>query len=638
MIKVKGFNESRQETKPSREDYVLDEKEKGRIVPLALLLFLTGFVVYLKSFFSSSPEAAPGQHAARRQEDDGSQGGPPEDANDFGPDSEDDVTGSIGRDKGSSDNVFPIPSMFNVSPQAIGNFMASDSPPIDFTGPRHGPFPRIETGFLSDQSPASNDNQTAGRPSSGSGSGGAVGGGGDSSDGGGGSSSGPGTPPTNPPDGSDPDPPRNRAPRVSGAVYLKDVVGCHAYLISVLALLAGATDPDGDPLALANLSTSSGTITAAPDGGWMFTPDHGMLGAVTLTFSISDGTESVQQVAYFSVVEAAPIVGTACADILLGTMCADLIDGGDGDDNIDARGGNDLIMGGDGDDHIIGGAGDDVIYAGCGNDIVFAGSGNDIVFGGSGNDRLFGDDGNDTLYGEDGNDLIMGGAGQDVLFGQAGDDVVHGGDGDDVISDGKGKDVVHGGDGNDTVIAAADAESDSYRGDAGDDTLDYSSATLSIVIDLGHGTAEGFEIGRDLISGFEEIISGLGDDRIVAGSTSISMTGGDGNDTFEFHISDDDHQPDLVRKITDFTIGDRIIAARFEVRYRDEDIEDELEGLFEDIYLSNDGEYRPVRFRFEQLDNEDRTFVDVREREDSDDVYSIELYGHHRLEVTVGVS
>ncbi len=92
------------------------------------------------------------------------------------------------------------------------------------------------------------------------------------------------------------------------------------------------------------------------------------------------------------------------------------------------------------------------------------------------------------------------------------------------------------------------------------DTLDYSTATLSVTIDLGRGTADGADIGHDLIAAFEEVIAGSGDDHIVAGSTSLSMTGGGGNDTFEFHRPED--QPAMtVRKITDFTVGDRIVAA-----------------------------------------------------------------------------
>ena len=179
-------------------------------------------------------------------------------------------------------------------------------------------------------------------------------------------------------------------------VQLRDMMGCELYFVPILALLAGASDADGDTLHPINVSSSSGTLTPV-DGGWNYAHDPGWLGDVTLNYSISDGTDQVQQVAHFNVVEAPPIVGTDQDDNLLGTACGDLIDGGKGDDNIDAREGNDIVLGGDGNDHIVGGAGDDVIYAGAGDDVVFAGSGNDIVFGGAGNDRLFGEDGDDTL-------------------------------------------------------------------------------------------------------------------------------------------------------------------------------------------------------------------------------------------------
>ena len=99
---------------------------------------------------------------------------------------------------------------------------------------------------------------------------------------------------------------------------------------------------------------------------------------------------------------------------------------------------------------------------------------------------------------------------------------------------------------------------------------------LDIFVDVGAGTAEGREIGRDFIAGFEKIIGGQGDDHLVSGSEPIQMAGGEGDDTFEFKSSDDDHQPDLVRKITDFTYGDRIIAARYEIFYRTD------EGLAEE--------------------------------------------------------
>ncbi len=670
MIKVKAIKESAQKPQPSREDYDLPEQKKTSVVPFAFLLFLTGCAAYLKSFLpaglklteSKAEEGRPPVGSDDRQE------APPKDGEeivaqaeartdaDAEADSEEIVTGSAGRRVGSSANVIPI----RLPPQAVDEFLANDSPAMDFSGRRRDPLTRAEFGSGGDPGRHANENQFAGRhdpdpPRSGGGGGG------------GGSDSGPKQP-------NGPEPQRNRAPRTSGPVQLQDMVGCHAYLISVLALLQGTTDPDGDPLWIGNISVSSGSLTPAEGGGWMYTSEQGMLGEITLIYHITDGTEIIQQTAQFRVVEAPPIIGTSGDDNLLGTQCADVIDGLEGDDNIVARDGNDLIIGDAGDDHIVAGAGNDVIYAGAGNDLVFGGTGNDIIFGGDGGDRLFGEQGDDTIYGEGGDDVIAGGEGADIVFAGMGDDTVQGDEGgdtidggegndslsgglgrdtifagagddnvfgdqdNDVISDGEGKDVVHGGEGNDYVIAAADASSDTYSGGSGEDTLDYSSAIVNIVIDVGRGRAESFEIGKDLIFGFERIISGHGDDHLIAGSTSISMTGGEGDDTFEFERPDDNHQPDLVRKITDFTVGDRIIAASYEIRYRQgDDVSEAVGDLFDSIYLSDDRD-RPIRFRFEKIDDDDRTFVDVHDRSDSEEFYSIELSGHHKLEVVIGIS
>jgi hypothetical protein len=69
--------------------------------------------------------------------------------------------------------------------------------------------------------------------------------------------------------------------------------------------------------------------------------------------------------------------------------------------------------------------------------------------------------------------------------------------------------------------AATDSVDDSCDGGDGQDRLDYSTATFSITVDLGRGTAEGAEIGRDMIAAFEEIVTGSGSDHIVAQSTSV---------------------------------------------------------------------------------------------------------------------
>jgi len=662
MITAKGLKPASQsqQSQPTHEDYAESEHQKRGIVPLAFLLFLTGCAAYLKSFLPTKMEAREAQQASKH--DDGNQSDPPsDDAVAAAAEEVQEDTKAAERSTGSSDKVVPIRISYDKDENpTYGSSAIEPAPPFSL---------RVASGPIGDPIRTSNDNRSFAQSGSGeSGSGGGGGGGG-----GGGHDR---PPPLRIPDPSvvaSPDPIRNRAPRTNGPVHLQDLVGCQVFFISMAALLVGASDPDGDRLTISNLSSTSGTLTPTEDGGWMFVRADGMLGDVNLTYTIDDGKASVQQTAYFSVVEALPIIGTVGDDNLLGTNCGETIDGRAGDDNIDARGGNDVIIGGAGDDHIIAGSGNDVVYAGSGNDVVFGGSGNDIVFGGAGNDHLYGQDGDDTIMGEEGDDFISGGPGADILAAGIGNDTVHGdigndtidgdigddnldggadddvimgradndrlsgGDGNDVLSDGPGQDTVHGGDDADHVVAEADAANDIYDGGDGQDTLDYSTATLSVTIDLGRGEADGIEIGHDLIAAFEKVITGSGDDHIVAGSTSLSMTGGGGNDTFEFHRPED-QQAMTVRKITDFTVGDRIVAATYEISYLKEDgLEDTVSDMFDDIYLSASGGHRPVRFRFEEVDSNQRTLVDVHDRPDTDEFFTIELSGHHHLQFTVAV-
>jgi hypothetical protein len=670
MIKTQALREPQAPAQPCRADFVFEEKPKGNFVPLAFLTVLTGFAVYLKSFLSVAREAPPRHenNRAHNPESDSAQGqtlgeeGPAMVAAPETPERDDAA--------GSSDDRPPAGPRRAVSGELLDELAGSRAQPHTNSQLYVGP------GTRPGQHPA-NDNQSAIKPPSTEADGASRGGGG----GGGGAAE------TTVRQLVDRVPPRdevrNRLPRTTGPVILPDLIACQAYFIPFLVLLAGASDPDGDPLKVLDLTSASGKVTAV-DGGWMFTPERGGLRDVVFKYSISDGIGHVQQVAHLRIVDAPPIIGTDGDDNLLGTACGDVIDARAGDDNLDAREGNDVVIAGDGNDHIVAGAGDDIVFAGNGADVVFAGAGNDVVHGGEGNDRLFGEAGDDTLLGEAGDDLIAGGDGDDILVAgsgndtlqgdagndtldggdgddeilggdgsdvilagagndkvaaDAGDDAVFGGDGDDILADGHGYDTIEGGSGGDHVIAAADAVADRYDGSSGEDTLDYSSAVLDIFVNIREGSAEGADIGRDFIANFEKIIGGQGDDYFVGGAGPISLTGGDGDDTFEFKRSDDDHQPDLVHKITDFTNGDRIIAARYEIFYRQEEgAEPEIGDLFEDIYLAENSDQRPIRFRFEQGDGSDFTFVDIHDRGDSEEYYSIELPGRHDLEFIVVVS
>ena len=132
----------------------------------------------------------------------------------------------------------------------------------------------------------------------------------------------------------------NRSPRSLGSAYLGEFVSGQAVVITFALLLQNTTDPDGDALAIHNVSVSSGTLTPV-QGGWLYTPAEGVTGFAWLTYTLSDGTMSVRTPRSFRVVTHHTINGTAGDDMLLGSVHADQIDARDGDDNVDAREGDD---------------------------------------------------------------------------------------------------------------------------------------------------------------------------------------------------------------------------------------------------------------------------------------------------------
>lgn len=408
----------------------------------------------------------------------------------------------------------------------------------------------------------------------------------------------------------------NRAPRVSGPVYLLDVAPCAALLIAFDNLLSKAEDPDGDELSVQNLSVSSGELTEV-EGGWVF-QSSGQSGPVTLSYEITDGDLTIDAVAHFSVVEQPVISGSAANDMLLGSLCADEIDGAGGDDNIDGQAGNDVINGGAGDDHIVAGDGDDVVFGGDGDDIIFGGAGNDHLFGGSGDDRLFGGDGDDVIFGNDGEDFLSGGDGDDLLLG---------GDGNDVIIDGAGRDRVFGGMGNDRIVAALDADDDVYDGGGGTDTLDYSHTTERLVVDLVNGVVSGVEIGHDSITGFEKVLGGRGADQFIFGAESVALTGGAGDDVFVLTSAGGERPNAVSHVIMDFGVGDRIRISEYDIFWK---ADDEPEDRFEKIYRDNDDDDLPIRYRHDRDDGSEWTVI---ETNFDDEMWAtvVTLQGAHKL-------
>ncbi|RFC62293.1 calcium-binding protein [Fulvimarina endophytica] len=313
----------------------------------------------------------------------------------------------------------------------------------------------------------------------------------------------------------------------------------------------GASDPDGDSLALGIIEADGGKLLRIGPEQWIFTPDVDSTRPVVFHYEVTDGIEAVEQIAHLKILPDSgnEIVGTEGDDVLLGTPLADVIFGGDGDDIVYGRKAADVIYGGAGEDRLIGGDGDDAIHGGPGDDILFGGSGDDVLFGEDGNDVLYGEDGNDVLDGGSGSDELHGGSGRDVLDGGSGDDILYGDAGDDVLDGGEGADALYGGNGSDVLVAGAG--DDRLYGGAGDDLLDGGSGDDELHGDAGKDElnagagddllfgGEGDDVldggdGDDVLAGDagnDTLQGGMGDDRLDGGDGADDLSGGGGNDT-----------------------------------------------------------------------------------------------------------
>jgi Ca2+-binding RTX toxin-like protein len=356
----------------------------------------------------------------------------------------------------------------------------------------------------------------------------------------------------------------NRAPITRSPVRLHDVFAGQVALIGLSDLLRHAADPDGDALAVVNVSVSGGGTLVPTQGGWAFSSGRAERGETLISYQISDGTAFVAQTARFEVVRQ-PQVLTEGDDVAVGTPGDDDIAALGGNDNVDARQGDDIVAGGAGDDHLVGGEGHDTLFGAAGDDVLFGGAGNDTLSGGAGDDTLFGEAGNDVLSGDagddhadggagddvvlggDGDDVVLGDAGNDTLFGEAGDDTLAGGDGDDlaeggagddalsggagndILADNAGNDSVAGGDGDDLVLSGAG--DDELDGGAGTDTLDLSAAAGGVALDLAANTARGAGLGADTVTRFEIVVGGLGADTIAGSAACETLIGKAGDDT-----------------------------------------------------------------------------------------------------------
>ena len=200
--------------------------------------------------------------------------------------------------------------------------------------------------------------------------------------------------------------------------------------------------------------------------------------------------------------------GTNGDDVVKGTKKVDVLCG---------RGGNDLLLGKQGKDRLLGGDGEDTLDGGTGNDSLDGQGGADIAtfLAATTGVTVNLANGSATGQGKDkiaGVENVVGSSHNDILTGGVADDTLVGGDGDDTLAGGLGGDVLDGG--------------------AGIDKANYFSASDSIDVDLGAGTATGQ--GSDALSGVEHVTGSSQDDSLAGDAGDNTLHGGAGADTVTF--------------------------------------------------------------------------------------------------------
>lgn len=239
--------------------------------------------------------------------------------------------------------------------------------------------------------------------------------------------------------------------------------------------------------------------------------------------------------------------GAGGGDTLTGDAEADTLDGGPG---------NDVLVGAGGTDTLTAGAGNDTLRGGYGNDTLNGGTGDDTsdyadhtagvtanavtaIGGQTGTTERDTAPGVESIIGSNFADVLTGPAtggahfdglgGDDTIIGSGASDIMLGGDGNDTFRPGGGANQVIGGPGDDTFVNGAGGI-DTFAGDAGFDTADYSAATTPVLLSIDGVQNDGPGDQPDNITGAEHLLGGTANDVISAAGTDDTLEGRGGND------------------------------------------------------------------------------------------------------------
>jgi Ca2+-binding RTX toxin-like protein len=252
------------------------------------------------------------------------------------------------------------------------------------------------------------------------------------------------------------------------------------------------------------------------------------------------------------------MIGSRFADDLVGDAGPNRIDGGGGDDTLDGGGGDRTPFGG------TASSTDRRAGIACDSDTLIGGAGHDWLDGGRGPDNLQGNEGNDVLVGDPGFDTLNGGGGNNrtarvtktgtncdgairsftsiagISFDPATGQLVVTADDAGTIDDTISVTVNANGFVEVTIngsLHSSDAASPDFDPNLADAT---GNSVLSILLDGGDGNdiltvGAGFDSAGTQIT----IQGGLGDDRLVGGSSAEVLIGGPGNDVLVGGAGDD---------------------------------------------------------------------------------------------------
>ncbi|WP_183098364.1 calcium-binding protein [Nocardioides pelophilus] len=208
-------------------------------------------------------------------------------------------------------------------------------------------------------------------------------------------------------------------------------------------------------------------------------------------------------------------VGTERDDRLVGTA---------GDNRFEGLGGRDFLVGRDGADDLLGGSGPDAIRPGRGDDTADGGLDKDTLSYRFLTAGVVVDLAAGTTGGDAGSDDV---AGFENIVGTPADDVLRGTvDVPNIINALAGDDV---------IFPGGPTEADVIRGDAGIDTLDYSSLGRSIIVNLTSGRAG--ILGK--VTGVEDIVGTIFEDQFYGDAGPNRIWGGGGTDFLDGRGGDD---------------------------------------------------------------------------------------------------